>query len=747
MTPKPDGSDDSDVDSDSAGAGGSGVRNTVSRVVGGLVQAGVVRDGVHLHAAAQPPEPVVPRQLPAAPGLFAGRQAELAGLDRALAAVSADREPLSDHRSGGAATTVMVSAIGGAGGIGKTWLALAWAHRHLDRFPDGQLFVDLHGFSPTEPMASGTAVRGFLDALGVDPGRIPADLDAQAALYRSLVAGKRMLVVLDNAATADQVVPLLPGSPSCTVLITGRHRLASLIDRHGAHHLPLDVLTRDEARAQLAARLGADRVAAEPESVDDLLELCGRYPLALSITARNAAIHPGIPLAEIAAELRELGLEVLDHDTDPAASLPTVLSWSMRYLTDTQRTVFGLLGIAPGPDTTLPAVVALTGLPAPHVRRALSALDEMSLLERRPGSRYAMHDLVRDYATRTARELPDGMREQALVRVADFHLHTARAADRFLTPHRQLVPLDPRVPGVRPLPLPDAAAAMAWLDAEHATVLATQRAAVALGHHSIVWHIAWALDTYHRRRGHRRDGLAAWRAALAAAEHLRDPATRSRAHLHVGRACARLGLLEEATHHLDQALDLVVHQRDRTGQAHTHRALAFTWGRRGDDRRALDHARRSLDLHRTLEQPTWEADALNAVGRFAARVGELDTARDHCAAALALHRQHHNPTGEATALDSLGSIAHRTGDHRQAVDHYHQALTLFRALSNTYRVAEALDNLGHPHAALGQRDLASAVWREALALYREQGRDTDAERLEHHLGELGNLAVTSRDST
>ncbi|WP_461118549.1 ATP-binding protein [Saccharothrix stipae] len=717
-----------------------------------MVQAGVVHGGVHLHAAPLPPTPVVPRQLPAAPRLVAGRVAELAGLDLALTDAvpggpdtAVRGQACADLSFEGA--TAMVSAIGGAGGMGKTWLALAWAHRHLPRFPDGQLFVDLHGFSPAgEPIDPAVAVRGFLDALGVEPGRIPADLDAQAALYRSLVAGRRMLIVLDNAATSEQVVPLLPGSPTCTVLITGRHRLASLIDRHGVRHLPLGVLTRAEACVLLTARLGADRAAAEPDAVDELVDLCGNYPLALSITARNAATRPGIALAEIAAELRELGLEVLDHDTDPAASLPAVLSWSLRRLTDEQRTAFGLLGIAPGPDTTLPAVVSLTDLPRVRARRALAALEEASLVERRPGGRYAMHDLVRAYAATTAHDLPDDVRETALARVMDFHLHTAHAADRLLEPHRQRLRPDPPAPGAHPHPLPDTAAATAWLEAEHPTLLATQRAAVALGRHHVVWHLAEALNTFHTRRGHRHDGLASWRAALDAAAHLPDPATRSRAHRFLGNAYSLLGLHEEATGHLDRALELAVAHRDPTEQAHTHQVLAFVWARRGDDRRALDHAGHALDLHRILDHPVREADALNAVGWYAARLGDLDTAHDHCHAALTLHRRHHNAAGEADALDSLGLIAHQTGDHRLAVDHYVQALTLYRTLGNTYQVADALDSVGHPHVSLGQPQQARAVWQEAMELYREQGRDTDAQRVQWRLDNLDNLTATDLDS-
>ncbi|HWO64515.1 MAG TPA: BTAD domain-containing putative transcriptional regulator [Umezawaea sp.] len=693
-------------------------------------------------------EQPVPRQLPAPPRWFTGRGTELTRLDLALTAEPDEGTHPSETGTGTrSAATVVISAIGGAGGIGKTWLALTWAHQHAEQFPDGQLFVDLRGFNPAEqPVAPDAALFGFLTALGVAPARIPRDLDATAALYRSLVASKRMLVVLDNAATAEQVIPLLPGSPACTVLVTGRTRLASLIDRYGACHLTLDVLSRQEGCALLTARLGTDRVAAEPDAVDELVELCGGYPLALSITARHAATCSAIPLAEVAAELRELGLEMLNHDTDPSASLPAVLSWSLRRLTDEQRTVFGLLGITPGPDTTLPAVVALTGLSLARVRKAMSALEEASLLERLPRGRYAMHDLIRTYAATTAHDLSDDVRDAALVRVTDFHLHTAHTADRLWDPHRPLIRLDPPAPGVRPYPLPDVAAATAWLEAEHATLLATQRAAVALGRHLVVWQLAWTLDTLHTRRGHARDAFAVWRAAADAAAHLPDFSTRSRAHRLFGRACSRLGLHEEAIKYLEQALALTVRHHDRTQQAYTHRALAAAWERQGDDRRALDHARHALELHRTLDQPVGEADALNAMGWCASRLGQLDVARDHCLAALTLHRRHHYRDGEAATLDSLGLIAHRTGDHPQAVDHYHQALVLYRTLGYASQVANTLDNLGHPHVAIGQHDQARKIWQEALELYREQGRDDDATRVQRQLEHLPEAPESNRRS-
>ncbi|MFC6089720.1 ATP-binding protein [Saccharothrix lopnurensis] len=690
-------------------------RNVVSGDAGRVVQAGAVHGDVHLHAP-PPPSPVVPRQLPAAPGVFTGRAAELAALDAA-------------------GTAVMISAIGGTGGIGKTWLALAWAHRNRHRFPDGQLFVDLRGFSPTgRPTDPADAVRGFLTALGVDPGALPPDLDAQTALYRSLVVDRHVLVVLDNAATADQVVPLLPGTPTCTVLVTGRVVLSSLIDRHGARHLPLDVLTRAEARDLLTARLGDRRVDAEPDVTHDLVGLCGRHPLALAIIARHAATHPTIPLAEFAAELRESGLDALDSD-DPAAGLPAVLSWSLGHLTDEQRVVFALLGIAPGPDIDVPAAASLTGLPEAH--RVLRVLEGASLLDRHPHGRYAMHDLVRAYAAATARDLPEPVRSAALERVVDFYLNTAHTAERLLNPHRAPIRPDPPTPGTRPLPLPDPPAGLAWLETHHPHLLAAQHTAVTRHRHQAVWHLAWVLNTFHQLKGHRHDSLAAWRAAADAAEHLPDPAIRTAVHRLLGRAHTMLGEHEQAIGHLNQALTLAEHHHDPDQQAHTHYAIARAWGQRGDDRRALGHARRALELYRDSGRAVQEATALNAVGWFAARLGDHRTARGHCRAALDLFRRHHIRDGEAAALDSLGFVDHRTGHHDRAVHHYRQALTLFRAVGYTVEVTGTLDRLGHPHTALGQVEQAREVWREALGLYRQMRCTADADRVQRQLDDLG----------
>ncbi|HEX6359915.1 AfsR/SARP family transcriptional regulator [Actinophytocola sp.] len=688
----------------------------------------------------------VPRQLPALPRLFTGRAVELARLDEMLT-VEPDRHPSASvpgvsatepetAPGAPAAGTVAIAAIGGVGGIGKTWLALTWAHRHAEAFPDGQLFVDLRGFSPTEqPVPPDTTLFGFLTALGVVSDLIPTDPDAKAALYRSLVAGKRMLVVLDNAATADQVIPLLPGSPTCTVLVTGRTKLAPLIDRHSAHHLQLDVLTDAEARTLLTGRLGDARVVAEPKAVAELVALCGHHPLALTITARHARTRPDISVAEVTAELRKAGLDALDDD-DPAASLPAVLSWSLRALAPEQQTVFALLGIAPGPDIGLSAAADLTGLPVERTRKVLRALEDASLVDRRPDHRYAMHDLVRAYATGLAHDLDESVRQTALTRVIGFYLHTAFTADCLLDPHRMPIRLDPPDSDVHPQPLPDLPAALSWLDIHHPHLLAAQNTAAAHHRHQAVWQLAWALTTYHWRRGHRHDALAVWQVAADAAVHLLDPAARTDTHRLLGRAYANLGRHVQAIAHLNQALVLAEQHHNLAQQAHTHNALAWACELGRDERRALEHARHALDLYRTLDHPVREAVALNAVGWYTARLGDHGTARAHCQAALILFRRHHDYDGEATTLDSLGWIDHHTGHHDQAVHHYQHALTLRRAVGHTRGVADTLDRLGHSHGALGQYSLVRRVWQEALQLYREQGRNTDTERLQQQLDAL-----------
>jgi tetratricopeptide (TPR) repeat protein len=692
-------------------------------VSGTVVQAHTITGGFHHHHRPGPLARPVPQQLPPAPHGFVGRADHLTNLDR--------RTPTTPHAHSSFGMPV-ISAISGTGGIGKTWLALTWAHHNLYRFPDGQLFVDLHGCSPTESPTHPFDVLGeFLDALGVDHDRQPADLDRRAGLYRSLVADKRMLIVLDNASNADQVVALLPGGHQCTVLVASRDRLHGLIARYGARPVQLDVLTDTEAHALLATAVASER-AADEAAVAELIELCGGFPLALGLIAARVAATPRLPLSDTAAELRDLGLDALDSEV-PTASLPAVLSWSLRRLTRQQHQVFALLGVAPGSDIGLPAATHLTGLPERETHALLRALVEASLIDRTPGGRYGMHDLVRDYATSVAENLPAETTETALRRVIDFYTHTAHTADLFLDPHRDHPRIEPPAAGVHVHLWSDTATAMVWFETEHACLLAAQHAAAARRWYLTVWHLAWCLDTFHYRLGLRHDRLTVWQAAVEATTHISDVIICIRAYRFLGRAHSALGHHEDAVIHLNQALDLAENHHVPKQQGLTHRTLAYAWANRGNLEKAGEHDHNALDIFRNLDEPVLEAEALNSLACQTSDLGEYETARGYCQAALTLWHQNNDPYGEAITLNILGELDHHDGLHAHAITRYGQALDLLRALKYTYAIAEVLSNLGHSLAALGDTAQASAVWRDALQLYEEQGRDDEAARIQQQL--------------
>lgn len=672
-----------------------------------------------------PARPVtVPRQLPAAPRLFTGRNRELARLTAAL-----DER----HESGG---TLVISAIGGTGGIGKTWLALHWARQHADRFPDGQLYVNLHGFDPSEePMPPGTAVRGFLDALGVPPAAVPADLDAQAGLYRSLLAGKRMLIIADNARDTAQVTPLLPGSPACTVLVTSRQRLTGLISAHGAHALDLDVLPEDEARHLLARHLGEPRLAAEPDAVAELLACCAGLPLAISIVAARAVTQPSLPLAALAGELHDAPARLDALETrDLPASLRATLSWSFNALSPEAARVLGLLALATGPDISALAAASLTALPGQRLRTVLRELEHASLAQQHAPGRYRIHALVRLYAAEQAsRDQPEDDRIAALRRLVDFYLHTAYAGDRLLAPARTPLSLDNPTAAYPRWSPSDTAGALTWFDDEHACLLAAQRLAAARDWNQPAWQLAWTLNTYHQRRGLAHDQLATWRLALPAARRVDDPTAQLLAHRWIGIACAQTGDGAGALDHLQRAITLATESGDVIQQALGHHHLARAWEHQGDEVQALAHAEHALRLIQVVDRPVLKAQALNATGWYHAHLGNYAEARTACLAALALHREHRHLDGQVDTLDSLGYIAHHTQDHVQAVDYYRQALAVARERGNAHFEADILDNIAKACLALHQFGQARDNWKQALALYQLQRRLTDAARVQQQL--------------
>jgi DNA-binding SARP family transcriptional activator/tetratricopeptide (TPR) repeat protein len=574
------------------------------------------------------PMPGSPAQLPGAPGWFTGRAGDLALLTKALTDGGVGR-------SGGSEAVV---AIVGPGGVGKTWLALHWAHQHTARYPDGQLFVDLRGFDPAgEPMPPTTAVHGFLTALGVPSASIPADPHAQVGLYRNSIAGRRMLVVLDNARSSEEVVPLLPGSPTCTVLVTSRDRLPGLVGAHAAHRLLLDVLDPGDARQVLADRLGSERLAVEREAVDAVVSRCGGLPLALSIAAGRAAASPGLQLADLAAEMRDSGtrLSALDED-DPSASLSAMLSSSYSALNPERARLFGLLGLSTGAVTSLAAVAALGVLSTARAEAMLRTLEQVSLVHQQAPGRFRIHDLVRLYAAERIRlDQPAAEPDKALRRLIDFYVHTAYAADRLLDPHRAPIELGPQPPGCRPEHLSDADAALAWFTEEHANVLAAQRLAHEHGWHDLVGLLAWGLATFHYRRGYLSEEIGTWETALEAAERSGDAAAQRLAHRLLGRVHSRAGWHAEATAHLERALTLAQEGGNLAEEVLTRHALSLASSRRADNEQALEHSREVLRPLVTVGEPTRAVRLDRAAEELATAVKQQWTAE---AEIRSLHR-------------------------------------------------------------------------------------------------------------
>ncbi|MEU8087103.1 tetratricopeptide repeat protein [Micromonospora sp. NPDC049101] len=652
--------------------------------------------------APRAPDRLVPRQLPADVARLAGRDDELARLDKLATAP----------------TAVVVAAISGTAGVGKTALAVRWAHRVAERFDDGQLYVNLRGFDPGgQALSAATALRGFLDALAVPAARVPAELDAQAALYRSVLAGRRILIVLDNARDAEQVRPLLPGAPGTLVLVTSRNQLTSLVSLDGAHPLPLGLLTREAANDLLTNRLGAQRVVAEPEAAEAIITACARLPLALSIAAARAQ-QSGFPLATLAGELGTAGQRfgVLDAG-DAVGEMRAVFSWSYTSLTAPAAGLFRLLGLHPGPDITVPAAASLAGLTAAAARRLLTELTRANLLtEYRPG-RFTAHDLLRAYATELADDTdPESDRRAATTRLLDHYTHTAHAADELLRPNAD--PVDhlraAPVAGVLSERPTTHAEAMAWLTAEHPVLLAALRQAAGAGFDVHVWRLGRALDTFLDRQGHWHDRVETCRAALLAAERLGDGVAQAVAHRFLAGAHTVVGHYADAHDHLERALALYVLGGDTEGEARTHQNLAALWDRQGEPRKALEHSMRTLTLARAAGHDRAQADALNAVGWCHAQLGEHSSALAYCEQALQLLQQLGDHAGEAATWDSLGFAHHHLGQYDQAVHCYERTLELTRDLGDRWGEADTLSRLGDTRAALGDPASARADWQLAL---------------------------------
>ncbi|MEO3743089.1 BTAD domain-containing putative transcriptional regulator [Plantactinospora sp. B5E13] len=692
----------------SAPAGGEGVPGLAVRYAGASLTT------TSEAGRGNRPGPVVPRQLPPETATFAGRAAQL--------------RRLSELADGPGQAGVVISVITGPGGVGKTALALHWAQTVAHRFVDGQLYINLRAYDPSRTaMSANEVIHGFLDAFGVPPARIPVSLEAKVGLYRSLLANRRVLIVLDNAGSAEQVRPLLPGTSGGVVVVTSRNQLSGLVAVEGAHPLPMTVPSRPEARELLERRLGTERTDPEPDAVDEVIDRCGRLPLALAIVAARAAATPRTSLARLAAELHD-SRAVLNMvpGGDGIRDLRAVLSWSYHAQQGSVARLFRLLGLHVGVEVGVAAAASLIGLPAVEARRALAELTSANLIdEHRPG-RYTLHDLMRAYAAELVMETEtEAERRAALRRLFDHYLHSSRLADRQIAPqldHR----LEPPAPGVTTVASPDHERAVAWFTTEHQALLAASLRAAELGMPEFVAPLTAALDSYLHMSGRIQDWVSIRESALSTARTLGDLSGQAAAHLGLGRAHSKLGRFDTAEVHLREALHIYRTVGNSTALAYAHLALSHTLERSGQISAALEHAHSALDRFVAETHRAGTARALNAAGWCHALLGDHTRALPLCEQALELYQELRIILGEANTWDSLGFIHHHLGDAARATHCYEQALRLSRRADSRFYEAETLFRLGDAYQSDGRSADAHDVWRQALEIFELTGHpDTD----------------------
>jgi DNA-binding SARP family transcriptional activator/tetratricopeptide (TPR) repeat protein len=696
----------------------------------------ILRDDRTVAPRSQAPAaaPAIPAQLPTDVPGFIGRAGHLRRLDDLLA--------------GRAANAVVITAIAGLGGVGKTALAVHWGHRARSHFPDGQLYVDLRGFAgDAPPVRPVEALAHLLRSLGEPAERIPADVQTAAGRYRSLLADRRVLVVLDNAADAEQVRPLLPAGPGCLVLVTSRDRLTGLLARDGAGSLSLDVLSPDEAQALLAATLGADRVAAEPAATAELARICSHLPLALRVAAANLTGQPWPSIADYVAALREGDrLTALGVEGDEQSGVRRAFDLSYRTLPADTRPFFRLLGGVPGPDVTVEASAALAGVGTAHARRQLDRLAAAHLVNQPVLGRYACHDLLRHYAADRARaEDSEADREAALRRLYDWYLHCADRAAGVLYGQSMRLPM-PAVDVPVPLVLADEPAARAWLDAERTNLVAAVRQAAEHGPRPVAWLLADALRGYFWLGMHIVDWQSAALAALSAAEAEDEPRAQAAAQLSLADSHYRQGRRELAIERYEHALTLA----ERTGWAQCEVAatcqLGVMYRDSGRLRPAVEYLERGLKLCRTNGWRFGEAVTLIHLGRVYLHLGRLANAGECCARALAINRVIGSRLGEATDLGYLGEIRYAQGRIDEAVEYLTGALPRFRELGDRTNEATTLRVLAAARCDQGATGEAADLGHAALALARELGeRRTEAE-VRNTLGDLAHRSGAHRDA-
>jgi DNA-binding SARP family transcriptional activator/tetratricopeptide (TPR) repeat protein len=662
------------------------------------------------------PTAPVPHELPGDVAAFTGRKAELAELDQLLlrpAGQQGEAKP----------TAAIISTVSGTAGVGKTALAVHWAHHAAREFPDGQLYVNLRGYDPDQPMPATDALAGFLRSLGVPGKGVPPEETERAARYRSLLAGKRTLVVLDNAATVDQVRPLLPGHSACAVVVTSRDSLAGLIARDGAKRLDLDLLPLADAVALLRELIGG-RVDAETDAATALAEQCVRLPLALRIAAELASTRPDVPLAELVAEVsdHQERLDLLSADSDPHAAVRAVFSWSYNYLDEDAARAFRLVGLHPGADLDTYAIAALTDSTIDQARKRLGALIRGHLIQATAPGRYGTHDLLGAYARELAAQHEgEEATRTALAGLFDYYLSASAAATAILYPAkaRRRPPIPPTA---ATLPaMPSEADARAWLDRERVNLVAVVVHCADRGWPSHATRLARTLASYLLIGSHLAEAHTIYSYARQAARRSGDLAAEA-------NALSGLGGIGIMNGHFRDAADCYRAAIEHYRQSADHAALAVDLYNLGvieihlhDPRSAAGYFREAIALHENTDDSGSKALALTSLAAAETELGSYDQAAEHLQQALPLHRDANDQRGEAYAITGIGDLYLHRGQLPQATAMYRQAMAIFRRIDFRGGVAMEISNLGDVSLRQGDYREAISHFRQALAIHRQTG--------------------------
>lgn len=660
---------------------------------------------------------VQPAQLPPDLPAFAGREAELKHLESLLPQAS---------------TGLVTVAIDGMPGSGKTTLAVHWAHSVADRFPDGQLYVNMRGFDPDHvQLTAAEALRGFLDALGIAASRIPPSVDAQSALYRSVLSNRRVLVLIDNAREITDIRPLLPGAAGCLVIVTSRNRLGGLVAAEGAQVLTLHSLSAEEARETLIRRLGREKVETEAEAVEEIIALCGRLPLALAIVAARAAAYPHFPLSAIITKLKQAkGTLQGFRDDDGELDVHTAFSWSYRILSPDAARLFRLLSVHIGVDTSIEAAASIGGLSVPRAQALLDELTRIRFLTEHEPGRYLSHDLIRTYAIEQRRQFDSAEdQHEALGRLLDYYVHVSYQAYRSLPPHQIFPPPPPARPGVTTNKISDLKGALHWFNNERHVIQLLVKTAAEHGFLSATWYLAITIQHYYQRRGLAHDWETSTRIALDAAIQVGDTYVLSRVHRSLAGAYYLLQRNEEALEHLKRTEELLTELGSTTDFAYLYSNYGTVYSDLGREEEAVSYHRRALVLYEEAGDRKGEAISLHAM---AVGLSLLDNNVDAIGLvnrAMDIYKSLADRHGEGNCWECLGVIHKNMGDTEQAVNCLKRAVEIYHEVHALAEAANVLIMLGDTmnHAATATREALSA-WQTALSIYEELRLPSDGVR-------------------